>query len=153
MTSDASGVPEWFLPVVSALFGARNAKFWEACATQGKVNSHPVWEFATDVVVNNRIALLGDTAHMASPRTGAGAYTAMVDALSFGTALQRTSTIDDALRLYNDDTVSRGRELFRKSQRAATYFSPPAVTPLSPPGLLEIIGDQLGFDAQDPYGP
>jgi 2-polyprenyl-6-methoxyphenol hydroxylase-like FAD-dependent oxidoreductase len=147
VTTDANGVPEWFLPVVSALFGARNAKFWEACTTQGNVNSHPVWEFSADTVVNNRIALLGDAAHMASPRTGAGAYTAMVDAVSLGAAVQRTSNIDDALRLYNDDTVSRGRDLFQKSRRAATYFAPPGVTPLSPPRLLEIMGDQLRFDA------
>ena len=45
------------------------------------MNPHPIWEFAADKVVNGRVVLIGDCAHMATPRTGAGAYTAMVDAV------------------------------------------------------------------------
>jgi 2-polyprenyl-6-methoxyphenol hydroxylase-like FAD-dependent oxidoreductase len=140
-TSDANDIPDWFLPVVSALFGSRNAKFWESCATQGKVNSHPVWEFAADAVVKSRVVLLGEAAHLARPRTGAGAYTAMVDAVNLGTALQRESDLGESLRLYNDDTVSRGRELLQRSRRAAGYFAPPSSVPLSGSELLGVIGD------------
>ena len=74
-------MPEWFVPFVRTLFGEGNAAYWAACAAHGKVSAHPVWELAADRVVHGRLALLGDAAHMASPRTGAGAYTAMVDAV------------------------------------------------------------------------
>ena len=128
-------VPDWFIPVVRALFGDRNATFWEACTASGKVSAHPVWEFAADIVVDQRIMLLGDAAHMASPRTGAGAYTAMVDAVTLGAALQQRNTIDEALRFYNDDTVERGRLLWKRSRRAAAYFAPESSPPVSPADL------------------
>ena len=53
-------------------------------------HTHPsVWELACDPVVNRRVVLLGDAAHMSSPRTGAGAYTAMVDAVVLGQAFEK----------------------------------------------------------------
>jgi len=145
VANDDKGVPGWFLPVVQSLFGGRNAKFWESCVTHGKVNSHPVWEFAADTVVKGRIALLGDAAHMASPRTGAGAYTAMVDALNLGTALHRGSNLTESLLLYNNDTVARGIALLRRSQAAAVHFAPASSPSLSPMVLAEILGNQLSF--------
>lgn len=135
------GAPDWFVPLVRALFGDRNAEFWEACTIRGKVSAHPVWEFAADAVVHRRVVLLGDAAHTASPRTGAGAYTAMVDAVTLGIALQRGNTIDEALQLYNDDTVERGRQLLRRSRQAASYFAPPTSTPVSPHDLLRRLTD------------
>jgi 2-polyprenyl-6-methoxyphenol hydroxylase-like FAD-dependent oxidoreductase len=134
-SSETDKVPDWFIPVVRALFGDRNATFWEACTASGKVSAHPVWEFAADTVVNQRIILLGDAAHMASPRTGAGAYTAMVDAVTLGTALEQCNTIDEALQFYNDDTVERGRRLWKRSRQAAAYFAPASSPPVSPASL------------------
>lgn len=142
-SSETGTVPDWFVPVVRALFGDRNAAFWEACAANGKVSAHPVWEFAADTVVNQRLILLGDAAHMASPRTGAGAYTAMVDAVTLGVALQQGNTIDEALHLYNDDTVQRGRRLWKRSRRAAAYFAPESSLPVSPAGLPIRLGERL----------
>ena len=118
------GVPVWFVPFVRALFGERNAQYWAACATHGKVSAHPVWELAADRVVHRRLALLGDAAHMASPRTGAGAYTAMVDAVVLGRAVAGASSLEEALSAYNADTVQRGRELYQASRRAAASFAP-----------------------------
>ena len=122
-SSETDMVPDWFIPVVRALFGDRNA------------SAHPVWEFAADIVVDQRIMLLGDAAHMASPRTGAGAYTAMVDAVTLGAALQQHGTIDEALQFYNDDTVERGGRLWKRSRRAAAYFAPESSPPVSPADL------------------
>ncbi|MFT6822169.1 MAG: 2-polyprenyl-6-methoxyphenol hydroxylase-like FAD-dependent oxidoreductase [Myxococcota bacterium] len=129
-------VPDWFVPFTAALFGARNGRFWKACARLGKVSPHAVWELASDRVVNRRIALLGDAAHMASPRTGAGAYTAMVDAVVLGEALVRSSSVDHALALYNTDTVHRGRQLFARSRGAADAFAPEGRTVRSPEQVL-----------------
>jgi 2-polyprenyl-6-methoxyphenol hydroxylase-like FAD-dependent oxidoreductase len=142
-SSETGGVPDWFIPVVRALFGDRNAEFWQACAVNGKVSAHPVWEFAADTVVNRRIMLLGDAAHMASPRTGAGAYTAMVDAVTLGTALEQCNTIEEALQFYNDDTVERGRLLWKRSRRAAAYFAPESSPPVSPAGLPIRVSERL----------
>ncbi|CAE8583196.1 unnamed protein product [Polarella glacialis] len=130
-------VPDWFIPFVRHFFGDTNAKFWEECSEKGKVSPHPVWELAADRVVNGRIILLGDAAHMASPRTGAGAYTAMSDAVMLGAALQREKTLEEALQIYNDDTVKRGQQLFQQSRQAASYFAPSGWKPVSPAKLLE----------------
>ena len=144
VTSSLTGtVPDWFIPVIRALFGVGNATFWQACVANGKVSGHPVWEFVADTVVNQRIMLLGDAAHMASPRTGAGAYTAMVDAVTLGAALQRSSTIDEALQFYNDDTVERGRRLWKRSRQAAAYFAPESSPPVSPASLPNRVSERL----------
>ena len=117
-------IPAWFVPFTRALFGDRNADFWAACVRQGKVSAHPIWEFAADPVARGRIALLGDAAHLASPRTGAGAYTAMVDEVTLGAAIEQAVTIEQALHLYNDNTVLRGAQLFQRSRLAAREFAP-----------------------------
>ena len=101
-----------------------------------KVSPHPVWELAADRAVRARVALLGDAVHMASPRTGAGAFTAMVDAVVLGDALRRGASLDDGLRRYNDDVVRRGRELHAKSRRAAAHFVPAGWVPVSPASLI-----------------
>lgn len=118
------GAPTWLVPFVRALFGERNAQYWAACAAHGKVSAHPVWELAADTVVHRRLVLLGDAAHMASPRTGAGAYTAMVDALTLGRAVASSASLAEALSAYDADTVRRGRELYQASRRAAASFAP-----------------------------
>ena len=72
-------VPGWFVPLTRQLFGTHAGAFWAAACKSGKVTAHPVWELAAAQVVSKRVALLGDAAHMASPRTGAGAHTAFQD--------------------------------------------------------------------------
>lgn len=66
-------IPEWFVPLTRALFGVRSARFWSDCVKHGKVTPHPIWEFAADSTVAGRVVLLGDAAHLSSPRTGARA--------------------------------------------------------------------------------
>ncbi|CAK0894053.1 unnamed protein product [Prorocentrum cordatum] len=145
--SGMKSVPDWFVPFIRRFFGDWNAKFWQQCSDQGKVSPHPVWEFAADRVVANRIVLLGDAAHMASPRTGAGAYTAMCDSVVLGEALQKEETLGGALRRYNSSTVKRGKQLYQRSRAAAMSFAPPDCVPVSPLTLLE---DALGHKLEDP---
>jgi 2-polyprenyl-6-methoxyphenol hydroxylase-like FAD-dependent oxidoreductase len=139
-------VPAWFVPLTTALFGERNGRFWEACARLGKVSPHPVWELAAQPVTRGRVALLGDAAHMASPRTGAGAYTAMVDAVVLGAVLSQASSLDEGLRLYNDDTVVRGAQLFERSRAAARAFAPTGRRIRSPQVLLRDLTGQAHLD-------
>ena len=107
-----------------------------------QVSAHPVWELAADRVVRGRLALLGDAAHMASPRTGAGAYTAMVDAVVLGRAFIEAATLDEALSSYNADTVRRGCELFQRSRRAANSFAPEGKPIRSPSDITRAARDQ-----------
>ena len=61
----------------------------------------------------------------------------MVDAVVMGECMTRASTLDEALAMYNADTVRRGKELHRSSRRAASYFAPAGVTPVSPRSFVE----------------
>jgi 2-polyprenyl-6-methoxyphenol hydroxylase-like FAD-dependent oxidoreductase len=131
-------VPSWFLPVVRKLFGESTTQFWSACLKHGKVSPHPIWELACDRVVNGRIALLGDAAHMASPHTGAGAYTAMVDAVVLREAVQEGRSLDEALTLYNRDTTRRGQLLMVSSRRVGSQFCPPGKDPVAPESILQV---------------
>jgi 2-polyprenyl-6-methoxyphenol hydroxylase-like FAD-dependent oxidoreductase len=92
--------------------------------------------------VNNRILLLGDAANMASPRTGAGAYTAMVDAVVLEAALKQGKNIDESLKLYNQNTVDRGKELYHHSRKSASYFAFENRKIISPKVLIERLQSQ-----------
>lgn len=135
-------LPEWFLPFIGHLFDKPTLKFWETANQYGKVSPHPVWEFVAEKVVQNRILLLGDAAHMASPRTGAGAYTAMVDAVVLEAALKQGKKIDESIKLYNRNTVDRGRELYNRSRQSASYFAPGNRKIVSPKVLVERLQSQ-----------
>lgn len=136
-TQNFKQIPDWFLPFIEHLFDKHTLKFWETAIKYGKVSPHPVWEFVTDRVIKNRILLLGDAAHMASPRTGAGAFSAMVDAVVLETAFKQGGNIEESLKLYNQNTVYRGRELHNRSRKSASYFAPENRKIVSPKVLLE----------------
>jgi 2-polyprenyl-6-methoxyphenol hydroxylase-like FAD-dependent oxidoreductase len=137
VSTDSTSIPSWFLPVVQKLFGESNTQFWSLCLKHGKVSPHPIWELACDRVVNGRIALLGDAAHMSSPHTGAGAYTVMVDAVVLSEVMQEGSSLKDALQLYNLDTVRRGNQLMASSRRVGSQFCPPGKEPVAPESILQ----------------
>jgi 2-polyprenyl-6-methoxyphenol hydroxylase-like FAD-dependent oxidoreductase len=132
-------IPDWFVPFTRVLFGERNARFWADCIEHGKVTPHPIWEFASDPVVSDRIALLGDAAHLSSPRVGAGAYTAMLDAWAIGTAFNSASSVSEALALYNQDAVPRARALYDRSRRAGRGFAPDRRHSVSPVDVLDYL--------------
>jgi 2-polyprenyl-6-methoxyphenol hydroxylase-like FAD-dependent oxidoreductase len=52
---------------------------------------------------------MGDAAHMASPRTGAGAQVAMMDAIAFGDCMRKSTSIEAALKIYNVGAVDRAK--------------------------------------------
>jgi 2-polyprenyl-6-methoxyphenol hydroxylase-like FAD-dependent oxidoreductase len=141
-TQNIKQIPHWFLPFIEHLFDNPTLKFWKTAIQCGKVSPHPVWEFVTKKVVQNRILLLGDAAHMASPRTGAGAYTTMVDSVVLETAFKQGKNIDESLKLYNKNTVDRGRELYHHSRKSASYFAPENRKIVSPKVLLDRLQSQ-----------
>jgi 2-polyprenyl-6-methoxyphenol hydroxylase-like FAD-dependent oxidoreductase len=147
-TQNFKQLPDWFLPFIEHLFDKPTLKFWETAVQYGKVSPHPVWEFVTEKVVNNRVVLLGDAAHMASPRTGAGAYSAMVDAVVLETAFKQGKNIDESLKLYNRNTADRGRELYNRSRQSASYFTPGNRKIVSPKVLVERLQSQQNLNME-----
>ena len=132
-------LPDWWLPLVIKLFGSQssNTAYWSAVVQHGKITCHPVWELhGLDRVVAGRIALLGDAAHMASPRTGAGAYSAMLDALVMQAALTTCNTLEQALLQYNAETLKRGQELHEQGQWGAERHTRKDGISVSPRELL-----------------
>ena len=147
-TENFKQIPEWFLPFIDQLFDKPTLYFWETATKYGKVSPHPVWEFAAEKVVKNRILLLGDAAHMASPRTGAGAFSAMVDAVVLENAFKQGKNIDNSLKLYNQNTVDRGKELYNRSRKSASYFAPENRKIVSPKVLVERLQSQQTLDME-----
>jgi hypothetical protein len=86
---DASA-PDWFLPFYRRHFGSLHGgemlRVMTAAAQYGKITAMPQYEFASAAVVSGRLLLLGDAAHMASPRTASGAHTAVLDAAALSEA-------------------------------------------------------------------
>ena len=85
---------------------------------------------------------MGDAAHMASTRTGAGAYSAMVDAVVLESAFKQGKNIEESLKLYNQNTVDRGKELYNRSRKSASYFAPKNRKIVSPKVLVERFQNQ-----------
>merc|ERR1712046_451360 len=73
------------------------------------------------------IVLVGDAAHMATPRTGSGADTAVLDALGLWEAFSSTGMddVDHALRTYDFEAVRRAKELYWHSCALSQQFLPP----------------------------
>lgn len=86
----APSPPAWFLPFYARHFGGLHGgellRVMTAAAQHGKITAMPQYEFASASVVSGRLLLLGDAAHMASPRTASGAHTAVLDAAALSDA-------------------------------------------------------------------
>ncbi|KAL3816654.1 hypothetical protein ACHAXA_000832 [Cyclostephanos tholiformis] len=130
---------EFYRKMFGHIDGGELCRVMEAAARVGKISPMPQYEFASSKVVNGRVVLLGDAAHMASPRTAAGAHTAVLDAMALfeafdsaiatmGASTQRSdfnAVIDHALRIYNGPALQRANELFRRSLEVSAAVCAP----------------------------
>lgn len=119
-----SELPTWFMPFVRRHFAhhanGQVLKWLELCATEGKITPQPLYEFGADKVVAGRIIMIGDAAHMASPRTAAGAHTGILDAAGILQAFAENSgDIDAAIRAYKPGGERRAKELYYRSKEAS----------------------------------
>ena len=123
-----AGLPEWFLPFYRQQFGDHAGgalvRLFEAFASRGELTPQPQYDYAADKVSNGRVVLVGDAAHMASPRTAAGAHTAVLDALALHEAFLAGGTVDEKLAAYSCDAVRRARELYARSLDVRRQFLP-----------------------------
>ena len=117
--------PDWIIPLMERDFGKIWAKLWKITFEKGKVSPHPIWEYGADKVVNGKVVLIGDSAHMVTPRTGAGARTTMTDALQLTRYLinyLQKYGLDKTLELYNKDGVERAQHLYKVSMSHRKKF-------------------------------
>ena len=120
--------PEWFLPLYRQTFsshaGGELVRLFEAIATQGKLVPHPQYDYCADKLCNGRVLLVGDAAHMASPRTAAGAHTAVLDAMNLRAAFGATQSVVDALEVYIPSALQRAMDLHRRSLEVKREMMP-----------------------------
>ncbi|KAI9022365.1 hypothetical protein DFJ74DRAFT_669222 [Hyaloraphidium curvatum] len=134
--------PEWFLPKYKALFGRAAGgevyRAMEAAAKKGKIAELPQYEFGAAQVAQGRLILVGDAAHMASPRTASGAHTAVLDAAGLLEAffpVARTldgkphagpkAGIDEAVEAYAPGGKQRARQLYERSVEVSAPVQAP----------------------------
>ncbi len=90
---------------------------WDRCVgwgvTHGQVGGFPVAEYLPSRLVRDRVVLVGDAAHVATPMTGAGFQNALLDvvALTEGVRAASGADVPGALRRYEQARLSSVREL------------------------------------------
>jgi 2-polyprenyl-6-methoxyphenol hydroxylase-like FAD-dependent oxidoreductase len=132
-----ANTPDWFMPFFKERFGsvARGelVKVMEAAARHGKITPQPQYHFAATQVVQGRVVLVGDAAHMGVPRTAAGAHTAVMDSVglaqAFAAAMRaggaRAAVVERALAAYEPPALARARQLFDRSVQTSADVLPP----------------------------
>lgn len=126
VVEEVKALPEWFMPFLRRTFsscaGGEVLRWLETCAVKGRITPLPLYEFKADNVVAGRIILMGDAAHMASPRTAAGAHTGILDAaglLEAFTAHPGIECIDEAIAAYEPGGKLRALQLYRRSKEVS----------------------------------
>src|SRR6185436_15513098 len=76
----------------------------------------PIHDFASPQLVFGRIVLLGDAAFVARPHVGAGVTKAGLDAECLADALTDNSSIEAALKVYNDARQRSGNWAVSRSR-------------------------------------
>ena len=117
-------IPDWFLPCVREAFKIQGdgqvVKWLELAATKGKITEQPLFEYKADEVAKGRVFVIGDAAHMASPRTAAGAHTGVLDAAGIHEAFSKhRSDIDAAIQAYAVGGRKRAADLYARSKQVS----------------------------------
>jgi 2-polyprenyl-6-methoxyphenol hydroxylase-like FAD-dependent oxidoreductase len=151
-----TNVPDWFASHMRQHFShvPGLVPLVDHMLAHGEMKPHPQYEFgAIDQVHRGRVVLLGDAAHMASPRTAVGAHTAILDALALRDAFHhiplswskgnnttddtslQASSIDRAIAYYSKSGVERAQELYQRTREVSAQFVPKA-------GLASVVSPQ-----------
>lgn len=95
------------------------------CIARRTVLGTPVVEYLPDRLVNGRLALVGDAAHVCTPMTGNGFSTAASDAIALAAYIDEDSLAEDpthALQRYEDARLPQVRAVVQSGQRFSRDF-------------------------------
>ncbi|CAJ1966757.1 unnamed protein product [Cylindrotheca closterium] len=121
-------MPDWLIQHFTDHFSNTPGlvELMECIRQHGEVSPHPQYEFGRiEKVHEGRVVILGDAAHMASPRTAVGAHTAILDALALKDSFEKEppeSNIDAVLELYSHAGLRHARELYARSREVSSEF-------------------------------
>ena len=96
------------------------------CIQRHAVIGTPIAEYLPDRLVNGRLALVGDAAHVPTPMTGSGFSASLDDAQAiaeFVAAGVRGSTLAKALRGYEKERLSSVRAMVQSGQQFSRSFT------------------------------
>jgi 2-polyprenyl-6-methoxyphenol hydroxylase-like FAD-dependent oxidoreductase len=140
------GEADWFIPFYRQQFGQHAGgelvRLFDAVKSKGQLRPRAQYEQAVDRVSAGCLLLLGDAAHMATPRTAAGAHTAILDALALRAAFAVHDDPTDALSSYERAGSQRAQELFQRSREASQQFLPRQGGIVSPQTMVAGYGQQ-----------
>jgi len=151
---DVQGTPAWFMDYFRARFGyvrqGELVRVMEAAARTGKITPNPQYEFCASRVVQGALVLVGDSAHMGTPRTATGAHTAVLDGAALFNTFQPLLRADvggkrggwselaaRGLKLYEPAALHRAQGLYQRSLTTSLDVLPrgwtreDAVTPMT----------------------
>lgn len=90
---------------------------WDRCVswavTHGRLFGAPVAEYLPPRLARDRVALVGDAAHVASPMTGAGFQNALLDVAALAASLRGAdpASLPDGLARYERERLALARQL------------------------------------------
>ncbi len=89
------------------------------------VTGTPIAEYVPRRIVNGRIALVGNAAHVPTPMTGRGFDTSLDDAASVAEAMRgrSASEVGRALQGYEFERLEPGRDMVQSGQSFSRWFS------------------------------
>lgn len=132
---------EWYSSKFAGAARGEAVRVLRAALDHGKVSPIPQFEYCAPRVTAGRLVLVGDAAHMASPRTASGAHTAVLDGAALFDAFAGTlgaagagaagqppggwaALVDEALAAYGPGGLARARQLYRRSLEVSAQVMP-----------------------------
>jgi 2-polyprenyl-6-methoxyphenol hydroxylase-like FAD-dependent oxidoreductase len=76
----------------------------------------PIFDLDAEVIVNGRVALIGDAAFVARPHIGAGVTKACEDAVALAEALDQNGNVAEALHAYQRVRLPAGKRIVQRAR-------------------------------------
>jgi 2-polyprenyl-6-methoxyphenol hydroxylase-like FAD-dependent oxidoreductase len=83
----------------------------------------PITEYVPDRLVNGRLALVGNAAHVPTPMTGSGVSSSIADADALANAVASDDDSVEALRTYEHRRLSGARGMVQSGQHFSRSFA------------------------------
>lgn len=82
----------------------------------------PIYDLESPQIAFGRVALAGDAAFIIRPHVGGGVVKAAQDAAAVAAALDRHSSVEEALRAYEAERLVMGRRYVAQARRLGSYL-------------------------------